>query len=168
MRICPHCRHANREGLLFCEECGRNLSKVEAATLPTKQIMLETDDLGVRATWGTARFEHDSVIVMHVRDAVEPITLSPDKRLVIGRHDNTSNQKPDIDLSPFGAIEKGVSRVHAAIYRNDDTLTIIDMGSSNGTHLNGQRLVPQQPRVLRDGDEIRLGQLVAHIYFKSH
>jgi hypothetical protein len=158
----------NREGTLFCEECGRNLLNVEAATLPTKQIQLETGDFGARATWGTARFEQDAVIIMHVRDAAEPITLSPEKRLVIGRLDTSSSQKPDVDLSPFGAIEKGVSRLHAAIYRNDDTLTIIDMGSSNGTHLNGQRLIPQQPRVLRDGDEIRLGQLVAHIYFKSH
>ncbi|MCS7071755.1 MAG: FHA domain-containing protein, partial [Anaerolinea sp.] len=62
--------------------------------------------------------------------------------------------------------EKGVSRLHAAICRQDETLTIVDMGSSNGTHLNGQRLIPDQPRVLRDGDEIRLGKLVAHIYFK--
>jgi pSer/pThr/pTyr-binding forkhead associated (FHA) protein len=59
-----------------------------------------------------------------------------------------------------------VSRVHAAIERSEDTLTLIDMRSSNGTLLNGQKLVPDQPRVLRDGDEVRLGKLVAHIYFK--
>jgi len=42
----------------------------------------------------------------------------------------------------------------------------LGVGSSNGTFLNGQRLVPNQPRVLRDGDEVRFGKLVAHIYFK--
>jgi hypothetical protein len=26
--------------------------------------------------------------------------------------------------------------------------------------------VPDQPRIIRDGDEIRLGKLVAHVYFK--
>ncbi|MDW8172573.1 MAG: FHA domain-containing protein [Anaerolineae bacterium] len=95
------------------------------------------------------------------------MTISPDKRLVFGRSDNDqSSSKPDIDLSPFGALEKGVSRRHAIIEPNEDTLMIMDIGSSNGTFLNGQRLLPNQPRVLRDGDEIRLGRLVAHIYFK--
>ena len=50
--------------------------------------------------------------------------------------------------------------------RSEGTLTIVDMGSSNGTHLNGQKLMPHQPRVLRDGDEIRFGKLIAKIYFK--
>jgi pSer/pThr/pTyr-binding forkhead associated (FHA) protein len=66
---------------------------------------------------------------------------------------------------PFGAIEKGVSRIHATIERSEDTLTITDLGSSNGTYLNGQRLIANQPRVLRDGDEIKFGKLVTHIYF---
>jgi pSer/pThr/pTyr-binding forkhead associated (FHA) protein len=80
--------------------------------------------------------------------------------------DTSSTQRPDFDLTPFGALENGVSRMHATIERSEDTLTIMDMGSANGTHLNGQKLVPNQPRILRDGDEIRLGKLVAHIYFK--
>ena len=36
---------------------------------------------------------------------------------------------------------------------------------TNGTFLNGQRLVPNQPRILRDGDEIRLGHLVLYVRF---
>ena len=43
---------------------------------------------------------------------------------------------------------------------------ILDRGSANGTYLNGERLTPNEPHVLRDGDEIRLGKLVAHIYFR--
>jgi pSer/pThr/pTyr-binding forkhead associated (FHA) protein len=86
--------------------------------------------------------------------------------MILGRADSSSTQVPDLDLTPYGALEKGVSRMHAAIHRSEDTLTLVDMGSVNGTHLNGQRLIPEQPRVLRDGDEIRLGKLVAHIYFK--
>lgn len=167
MKICPFCAHKNREGLLFCEECGKNLmDKGPDATLPTKQLDLQAD-LAAKATWGTARFSTSASIVIHVRDAAEPITLQPAKRTLVGRSDASSAQKPDLDLTPFGALEKGVSRIHAAIDRSEDTLTLVDMGSSNGTHLNGQRLVADQPRVLRDGDEIRFGRLVAHIYFKS-
>jgi pSer/pThr/pTyr-binding forkhead associated (FHA) protein len=85
---------------------------------------------------------------------------------VLGRADEVSGTSPDLDLTPYNALEKGVSRIHAAIRRGEDTLTLVDLGSVNGTHLNGQRLVPNQPRVLRDGDEIRLGRLVVHIYFR--
>ncbi|HLU08493.1 MAG TPA: FHA domain-containing protein [Oceanobacillus sp.] len=168
MMICPYCAHRNREGFLFCEECGQRLGEGDSkATLPTRQFEYVTGEIAARATWGTSRFDEEAYIVMHIRDASEPVTLQPDRRTVLGRMDTNSPQQPDLDLTPFGALEKGVSRIHAAIYRNDDTLTIVDMGSANGTHLNGQRLVPDQPRVLRDGDEIRLGKLVAHIYFKT-
>lgn len=104
--------------------------------------------------------------MIQIRDTTEPITLKPATRTVLGRHDDTSSSNPDVDLTPFGALEKGVSRRHATIERSEDTLTLIDEGSSNGTFLNGQKLIPDQPRVLRDGDEIRFGKLVAHIYFK--
>ena len=43
---------------------------------------------------------------------------------------------------------------------------IMDRSSANGTYVNGERLIPNDPHVLRDGDEIRLGKLVAHIYFR--
>lgn len=165
--ICPYCGYKNRAGILFCEECGKNLTKESgSATLPTRKLEEGSNDLAAKATWGTARLHQASSIILHFRDSSDPITLLPAKRAILGRADNNSPQRPDIDLTPYGALEKGVSRIHAAIERSEDTLTIMDMGSSNGTHLNGQRLIPDQPRVLRDGDEIRLGKLVAHVYFK--
>jgi pSer/pThr/pTyr-binding forkhead associated (FHA) protein len=36
----------------------------------------------------------------------------------------------------------------------------MDMGSANGVYVNGQKLVAKEERVLRDGDQLRLGQLV--------
>jgi len=167
MKICPYCAHKNREGYLYCEECGQQLGKDDpSTTLPTKQLEDGSDLFAAHATWGTARFERDAAIIIHIRDATEPLTFQPQLQTVLGRVDSSSTQKPDLDLTPYGALEKGVSRIHAAICRNDDTLTLVDKGSANGTHLNGQRLVPNQPRVLRDGDEVRLGKLIAHIYFK--
>jgi hypothetical protein len=168
VKLCPTCQHPNREGSLYCEDCGHNLQNISSVTLPTKQIDPITNELHARATWGTARFSESALIVLHMRDAVDPLILRPAKRVILGRSDMTSTAKPDVDLTPYGALDKGVSRIHAALYRNEDTLILVDMGSANGTHLNGQRLVPEQPRVLRDGDEIRLGKLVLHIYFKSN
>jgi hypothetical protein len=167
MIACPYCGHKALEGTLFCEECGQGLQKGTAnALLPTRELEQPSTEMAAKATWGTARFGQDSSIMIHIRDIAEPVMLRPAKRTVFGRADASSPQKPDIDLTPYGALEKGVSRIHAAIYRSDDTLTLVDMGSANGTHLNGQRLIADQPRILRDGDEIRLGKLIAHVYFK--
>jgi len=37
---------------------------------------------------------------------------------------------------------------------------IVDLGSSNGTFVNGERLPPNQPRVLIAGDQVRIGATV--------
>ena len=167
MKICPYCSHDNLEGLLFCEDCGQPLSESRTqATLPTRQLDDSMGDFSAKATWGTASFGSTKSIVVHIRDIAEPLDIRLTDYMILGRADSSSPRQPDIDLTPFGALEKGVSRIHAAIEKSDDVLTLVDMGSSNGTHLNGQRLRPDQPRVLRDGDEVRLGKLVAHIYFK--
>jgi pSer/pThr/pTyr-binding forkhead associated (FHA) protein len=168
MKACKYCSHSNREGMFFCEECGRRIGAADAlATLPTKQLDIDDNTLNIRSTWGTARFEQDSTIILHVRDATEPLIISPHNRVVIGRMDASSERRPDVDLTPYKALEYGVSRIHAAIQRDDETLVIVDLASANGTHLNGQRLTPEQPRVLRDGDEIHFGKMVVHVYFKS-
>ncbi|GAB4510674.1 MAG: FHA domain-containing protein [Anaerolineae bacterium] len=167
MRACPNCSFKNREGTLFCEDCGQGLTDNAAVpTLPTRDLDHSPLDFAARMAWGTASLGGAKSILMQIRDATEPMLIQLDDRLIFGRADNTSPRQPEIDLTPYGALEKGVSRIHAAIERSDDVLTLIDMGSSNGTHLNGQRLIPDQPRVLRDGDEIRFGKLVTNIYFK--
>ena len=166
MIVCPHCTHNNHEGSLICEKCQENLNAGQLSTSATRELDKLENELAAKATWGTARFGQDAHVIFRIREVPEPIIILPVRQTTLGRVDTINLQQPDLDLSPYGALEKGVSRIHATINRSEDTLTLIDMGSSNGTHLNGQRLAPEQPRVLRDGDEIRLGKLVAHIYFK--
>ncbi len=165
MKICPYCAHANREGELFCEECGHPF--VNQQGVATTQLVGE--DRAVyeqRMAWGTARFDSQSSILVRIQNQADPIKLAPKDELMLGRADVRSEWMPDLDMSSFGGAELGVSRRHAAIRRGENTLMLVDLGSANGTHLNGQRLTPDQPRVLRDGDEIRMGKLVFHIYFK--
>ena len=51
----------------------------------------------------------------------------------------------------------GVSRVHAVFERFGDTWCVRDLGSRNGTSVNGGRIVGE--RALHSGDEIVLGRL---------
>jgi hypothetical protein len=50
-----------------------------------------------------------------------------------------------------------VSRYHAEIRETRDRLEIVDLGSTNGTFVNGVRLTPNQAHPLRAGDEIKIG-----------
>lgn len=51
--------------------------------------------------------------------------------------------------------DDGVSRRHAKILRNEDgSLAVVDLGSTNGTFVNGERI---SHRVLRDGDKLQIG-----------
>lgn len=51
----------------------------------------------------------------------------------------------------------GVSRVHAAFERFGETWCVRDLGSRNGTYVNGGRIIGE--RALHSGDEILLGRL---------
>ena len=51
--------------------------------------------------------------------------------------------------------DTGVSRRHAKIERhNDGSVEILDLGSTNGTYCNGERV---ERRMLQDGDKIQIG-----------
>ena len=163
MKTCPYCATDNQEGVFFCEDCGQPLF----GDMVVKTKVIQTNPLDSKQAWGTARFGPNSSVLVHVRENPQPIEIWPHDETILGRHDATGPATPTIDLTPYGAYENGVSRIHAAIRRGEDTLTLVDLGSVNGTHLNGQRLVPNQPRVLRDGDEVRLGKLVCYIFFKT-
>jgi pSer/pThr/pTyr-binding forkhead associated (FHA) protein len=51
-----------------------------------------------------------------------------------------------------------VSRRHAELAVAEGQLSIEDLGSTNGTFVNGERI--DQPRRLNDGDEVRIGATV--------
>ncbi len=50
-----------------------------------------------------------------------------------------------------------VSRNHAELHRTADAVELVDLGSTNGTFLNDERLQANQPHTLIVGDEVRFG-----------
>jgi pSer/pThr/pTyr-binding forkhead associated (FHA) protein len=104
---------------------------------------------------------------MHLGQVSKPLVVEEKPEIMIGRRDEDSGNLPDIDLTPYGALDEGVSRVHARLQQSEDALTLIDLNSVNGTYLNGERLIPNQPRILHDGDEIRFGKLITRVYFRA-
>jgi pSer/pThr/pTyr-binding forkhead associated (FHA) protein len=137
---------------------------------PEEQARLEMDssivsDVKVQEQ-GT--FESGTQLRLQIEGSPEPILFKPKNETIFGRRDPATGAMPDIDLTPFAGYRMGVSRRHAAIrFGEEQTLDLWDLGSSNGTFLNGQRLNAHRPYRLHNGDELRLGQMTIRLYFES-
>jgi pSer/pThr/pTyr-binding forkhead associated (FHA) protein len=109
----------------------------------------------------------DAVLVMQILTATEPLVLPRKERLVIGRAGAAGLRNPDVDLTSWGALRFGVSRVHAAIEIRDEAVFLTDLGSTNGTYLNARQLSPNETRIVCSGDEMCFGNLLARLYFRQ-
>lgn len=69
-----------------------------------------------------------------------------DNRVLIGR-----SPEADVTIS-----HQRVSRAHAIVYREGGAVWIVDLGSANGTSVNGES-VGRSPVPLRTGDSVSLG-----------
>ena len=87
------------------------------------------------------------------------LPLADRAEFTLGRSAEGQPIVPDVDLSPFNAYANGVSRLHAMIKLIQDKIVIIDLGSSNGTYLNGIRLSPYVETTVVQGDLVYLGKL---------
>jgi pSer/pThr/pTyr-binding forkhead associated (FHA) protein len=128
----------NIEGALFCEECG--------AQLEAKNELQETVK------------ERPERLVLASADG-STLEIPAKDEVVIGREDPISEVFPDLDLTGFGGMEKGVSRKHAVIHHTGSDYTLEDMGSTNGTYVNRKKVVPNTPQAIKPGDELRFGKL---------
>lgn len=81
------------------------------------------------------------ILVADGRETSFPLT---GETYTLGRHKNN-----DIAIS-----DPKVSSFHARIDRSADGFVLVDLGSRNGTFVNGKRI---ETGVLRTGDEVRLG-----------
>lgn len=159
--LCPNCNRPNKKGEVYCYACGEIL-QTGISRSSTKAF--EDDDPEMRA--GTSYYGQYSVLLIHVRGANNPLEGKIEGEAIIGRMASDSAMHPDIDLGPFDAENLGVSRLHATLKVQNNTLSIMDMDSKNHTFINGQRLHSHEVRVLHDGDEIRLARLTFKIAFK--
>jgi CheY-like chemotaxis protein len=85
--------------------------------------------------------------------------------LLFGRADDNHEVQPQIDLSDYRGQKLGVSRKHALMIARDNRVTIEDLGSSNGTYINGQQLAVRRPHRVREGDILQLGNLKLQVHF---
>ncbi len=165
---CATCGQTYRYGEPVCRACGAILDSVRS------RLQDDTNDFAPDLTSGLGDSEFRPAVgsvqfsktpIFLEIDGVQ-LVLPPLETITLGRFSGTSGDaQPDMDLGPFGAHEKGVSRRHLRIKRKGTLVLVTDIGSANGTWLNGQRLLVNGERLLRHGDELQLSHLKLRIRY---
>ncbi len=168
MIICSNCQHQNVSGAVFCAECGAQLDGVE--TLTTHNI--SDDEIAQELSQKEPRPEPpssptNSWISLHLMDSGKILPLATRNEFTLGRLSEGQPIMPDIDLTPYQAYASGVSRLHAVVKRDSSRIFVMDLGSSNGTYLNGRRLNPHMEEDLKHGDVVALGKLKIQVLLRN-
>jgi hypothetical protein len=162
VKICAVCKHENVVEAETCANCGAPLSSDVTTTLSVSGQLAEVvrQDPNIRRTTLPA-----GSIALYVMGEKLPLVVEgKGQPTILGRLGQDSPTSGIVDLTKYQAHLLGVSRQHAAISFKENSFAIEDLNSSNGTWVNENRLAPNQPRVLRNGDVIRLGQLIIFVY----
>jgi hypothetical protein len=162
-RTCSACGFENAPDAIHCAQCGIPLGSVTTVATPEVAALEELRPLAHPANLSA------NEVLFFIAGHVDPviITLSPDTRkLLIGRGIDVDSA-PDLDLVALSETAESVSRHHALLDFSGERPTITDLGSTNGTWLNENRLTPHIPRLLHNGDLLRLGQQFMFVYFAS-
>jgi pSer/pThr/pTyr-binding forkhead associated (FHA) protein len=168
---CPQCQQLISARAIVCKHCGHMLHELDGKeTINTVIVSRQTFEDALDSTGamlgGTSRFASGGILYLSVERVNSPIArYVHDEPIIIGREETGSLARNDINLSPYNARERGVSRRHAKIYRMSGELYIEDLESSNGTMVNGEVAPPNVPIKIRDGDEILLGRMMVWVNF---
>ena len=148
--------HENPDGSAFCDQCGEQLTPQapdSAADSTAASAPVATAVSAPPAAPATAP-------KLVVESDGQTFDLAGKSEILIGREDPISNIYPDVDLTPHGGEEGGVSRLHAKIFLQGSQYMVEDENSTNFTFVNKQKLAPKTPTPISNGDELRLGRVI--------
>ena len=138
----------------FCETCGHD------SALPAPAPATTAANGPAPVSWAAVvradREFYERVLANGGPDTVDFPQFFPERRIIlrgnaalIGRRNQDQGVEPEIDLG-IRPVDRGVSTQHAVLRIRESGPTVTDLGSTNGTSLNGS------DDLLRNGDEIPL------------
>lgn len=169
---CPQCGESVQNDAVFCGNCGYNLQKpVQEAEVPTSQPFKATEEPDGNVE--VIEFQELPTVPPQQEEEITPIVpvsqiflhhVQTDRKFEIQSsltiiHLGRPNDEipPDLDLSGLPNADV-VSRIHADMRLEADGYYLEDMGSANGTYVNGQRLLQGNRHLLTPGDRFSLGK----------
>ena len=118
---------------------------------------VELEDSGIKQTAAPSP-DPNARLVEITSGIVFP--LSESRETTVGRIDPVTGILPDVDLTPVDG-KRSISRRHARLRREEDgTFSVIeDVGTMNGTFVNGVRLVAGRASPVSPGDTVVFGTI---------
>lgn len=117
--------------------------------------------------------QSDNAVTAQITDAAGTKMLrivavnAPDPlEIVVTKDQFVIGKKAELCDGVIG-FSKLISRTHCMICRNGLQYTVVDLGSLNGTFLNGIRLQPNHPTPVKDGDVMRLANSDFRVYMTT-
>ncbi len=170
METCPDCTLAREpDSGSFCEFCGYNFSTGAHGEFKpgTHGALKETEPGDSKVAHPLPQAPRDWEVLIEVDGslrkeespevpaAFRPVTIQlKAESSLIGRTSEKRGVFPEISLD----LDDAVSHRHALLNRlRDGTLVLRDIGSSNGTRLNGGELQPLTDVAVNAGDQVTLG-----------
>ena len=158
LNACARCNTPLEPGASYCHGCGQALPNAIGLACP-QCAATNLPGAAHCETCGTALPPLPYLIVMST--GLRLALFRGDQTAVtVGRSDALSGVAPDLNLEPYVGELAGLSRRHARLTWRDSQCWIEDLNSVNWTYLNNQRLSPERPMLLKDGDLLRLGNVL--------
>lgn len=148
---CPRCGEELVEGANFCAQCGAPIGDDEESE-EAPDVDRTTAAIDVGALDPTSGIE--SVPSLEPGTAMLVVVRGPNAgaRYLLDRDTTVIGRHPDCEIFLHDVT---VSRRHSEVRREDGTFVLADLGSLNGSYVNGERA---EERVLRSGDEVQIGR----------
>jgi pSer/pThr/pTyr-binding forkhead associated (FHA) protein len=169
MILCPNCHQQELEGAIFCTDCGamlihnsegitQNITRSPSDNLSDSTSSVDSDDSEQTQPTGMTS------ISLRLVDFNKTINLADRSEFTLGRTSDGQPILPDVDLTSYEAYSQGVSRLHASLKLENESVIITDLGSANGTRINGQKIMPHIDYPLKHGDLVALGKFQIQIF----
>lgn len=168
MILCPNCHNKELPGAYFCSECGTQLISLEFLSTrmiskPPETVSINESPSNSIPTRKVIQKQKDPNISLHLVESGKVIHLSDKKDFTLGRAVEGQSILPDVDLSAYDAFSLGVSRMHVSLRIFNGDVYVMDLGSSNGTKINGQKIVSHVEYSISHGDLVTLGRLKVQV-----
>ena len=169
-QFCPVCKYLIEPNTVICPKCGANLVEAHVSRSTTVQLdETEARQLAGETAIDESLLPEKGMAIYTFKDPKILLATHEGNEFILGRRTGKTGRLSEsdlIDLGPFNGFELGTSRRHALITQKGKGYEITDLESTNGTWLNGERLVPNSPYEVKNGSLLRLGKMLLYIVFR--
>lgn len=162
--LCPDCGTPRVGDARFCEVCRHDFQDnktgvAEAIIASQGSAIIEKHNYVVPQKLNIViAVDRNKVTTNEIESAIKPdssdrvFPLDLDENLV-GRRSNAKGIYPEIDINDPGVSHRQLK----FIKQTDGSFAVLELGSINGTELNGVQLVPGVNSAIKAGDELAIG-----------